>query len=623
MPWIPKYKSDGLFGPAIAPCPMSSLANLCANYGNYYESYDHAGGNYETWSGDDLVTWAAVGVNFNSKLYTLLRNAEGDGPHTGVVLAELEFVKTYGAQYYKQTLVVIGNYEAYNRESRMAEIGGVMYSLVYLPCYIGVTGFYRREYPTPYSDPIVTPIENVPLINMPINIKLSGDIRLEPLVYFVTKGYFCVSPYEHDNKKYLGFAFYTENERQAFDQEKAKNAVGTISGIGDATMMQLFGIDIPEEQEDPNEEDDEGEDDGPGGSGGTGDHILPNYPINIPPLPDIGIASISWLTVYEMTVNQLSSFGTAMLDVHGWDALKQWFNNPLEAIVNIMLIPAAAPTAGARTPVVGQGSAAYSWPEAYPIIHEEFCEVPCGQIEIPPYWDSAFDFDSYTKFTLFLPFIGYKPIKSDDIMGGRIGVTYHVNVCTGDCIAFVYRTAPPEDPGYYGPVPGQVIAQFNGNCGVRVPIGRASSDAAIDASMRLMSGALGVGLTAIAGGAGLADPAEIGASQLGAQISTATMTAVNSNKQTIERAGSLGGSIGYMGILKPYIIREIPRQVLTQPDKTRYHKLEGYPANIGATLNDVRGTGYQAVEAIQLDGLEAYDSEISEIETYLRGGVIV
>lgn len=622
MPWIPKYKSEGLFGPAIAPCPMSSLANLCANYGNYYEAYDHAGGNYETWSGDELIKWAAVGVNFQSKLYTLLRNAEGDGPHTGVVLAELEFIKPQGAQYYKQTLVVIGNYEAYNRESRMSEIGGVMYSLVYLPCYIGVTGFYRREYPTPYSDPISTPIENVPLINMPINIKLSGDIRLESSVYFITKGYFCVSPYEHDNKKYLGFAFYTENERQAFDQEIAKNAVGTISGIGDATMMQLFGIDIPEEQEDPNEEDDEDED-GPGGSGGTGDHILPNYPIEVPPLPDVGIASILWLTVYEMDGPDLDTFGQDMLDARGWDALRQWFNNPLEAIVNIMLIPVAAPTNGARTPSVGSGTAAYSWSKAFPIVKNEFVTVDCGRIDIPPYWDSAFDFDNFTKIYIYLPFIGYKPIKADECMGGSLRVVYHVDVCTGDCIAFVQRIAGVED-GYYGPMPGQVIGQFSGNCGIRVPIGRSSSDAAIDASMRLMGSAVGVGVTAATGGlAGLAAPESIAASQLGAQISSATMTAVNGAKQHIERSGAIGSCAGYMGMLTPYIIREIPSQVMPRPQKTMYHKLEGYPTNYGGTLRDMNGTGYQAVEAIQLNGLFAYDSEITEIENYLKGGVIV
>lgn len=622
MAWVPKYKSDGLFGPYIAPCAMGSLAGLCAQYGNYYELYDHAAGYYETWSGDELVRWLAMGVTFRSRLESILKAAEGDGMHTGVELAEMEFIKPQGAQYYKQTLVLIGQYEAQTRVQKMGEHGGNIYTLEYLPCEVGVTGYYRREYATPYSEPISTPIQNVPLIATVFNIKLSGEIRIEPLVYFNTRGFFCCNTYTYNSKKYLGFAFYTENERQDWDQPLAQNASGTMVGIGDATMLELFGVDIPTEEEDPNEEDDE-DGDGPGGSGGNGDHILPNYPIEIPPVPDIGIASISWLQVYEMDGPDLDTFGRDMLDARGWDALKQWFNNPLEAIVNIMLVPVAAPTNGARTPSVGAGSAVYAWSKAFPIIHNEFVEVDCGRIDIPPYWDSAFDFDNFTKLYIFLPFIGYKPIKADECMGGSLRVVYHVDVCTGDCIAFVQRIAGVEE-GFYGPMYGQVIGQYSGNCGIRVPIGRSSSDAAIDASMRLMGSAVGVGITAATGGlAGLAAPESIAASQLGAQISSATMTAVNGAKQHIERSGAIGSCAGYMGMLTPYIIREIPSQVLPRPQKTMYHKLEGYPTNYGGTLRDMNGTGYQAVEAIQLNGLLAYDSEITEIETYLKGGVIV
>lgn len=617
MAWIPKYKVDaGLYGGYLCPpSPINSLINLCSYKEILIDAGRATGERFD--SDPDYSPWVGSGFSMSgSVLENYIRNNADNETHE-FVLAELVVANPTGAQFYKQSLTiyakVLANEQVFPDSSDdHDDCYAIYYELFF-------TKICRREYPTPYSawsETIL--VDNGPGFNGYLYKRGKKEVP-GWLIYWTDDLKVAMGNFIIDNTECFGMVFYKYQTR-ADDYNKGWGAA--VFGVKLDKLNEVFIDFDPDEQEDPNDEDEE-EGEGPGGSGGTGDHILPNYPINIPPLPDIGIASISWLTVYEMSLTQVNSFGQAMLDVHGWDALKQWFNNPLEAIVNIMLIPAAAPTAGSRTPVVGQGSAAYSWPEAYPIIHEEFCEVPCGQIEIPPYWDSAFDFDSYTKFMLFLPFIGYKPIKADDIMGGRVGVTYHVNVCTGDCIAFVYRTSPPEDPGYYGPVPSQVIAQFNGNCGIRVPIGRSSSDAAIDASMRLMGGALGVGMIALAGGVGLADPAEIGASQLGAQISTATMTAVNANKQTIERAGSLGGGIGYMGILKPYIIREIPRQVLTQPDKTRYHKLEGYPANIGATLYDVRGTGYQAVEAIQLDGLAAYDSEISEIETYLRGGVIV
>lgn len=134
-----------------------------------------------------------------------------------------------------------------------------------------------------------------------------------------------------------------------------------------------------------------------------------------------------------------------------------------------------------------------------------------------------------------------------------------------------------------------------------------------------MAGGVGMLGGAIASAAGLTDAGHISQSQVSNQISGATMTAVNSMKQGIERSGAMGGAAGYMGVLKPYIIRSIPRQYL--PDN--YKQLNGYPANKGGTLNHFRGTGYQAIETIKLDNLAAYDDEIDEILSLLRGGVLV
>lgn len=533
-----------------------------------------------------------------------------DGTVREFDLVILDVENPEGAQFYKQQLVITCKTKANAAVRRTATIGGVAYEAYTTDIEFGIQQIKRYEYATPYSTPTVYTFMNN-YRGSAWRYKISGDdeaatgngvqLRKNALIIPISYG-------SYEGKNYFCVGWYVKGRI---------NTAGMVAGVDVEYLDEKFGEFELDEKEDPNEEDPP--EDGPGkggGGGGEGEHNLPNEPVLIPPLPEIGVASVNWLTVYKMTLNQVNSFGQAMLDPTGWDALKQFFNNPLEAIVNLILVPASAPTAGARTPVVGRGAVSYSWPEAYPIIHEEFAEIDCGVIMVKPYWDSAFDFDPYTRIEIFLPFIGFKQIKADDVMGSRVQVKYHVNVMTGEFTAFVSRTAAASD--IYGIMAEQVIGEYNGNMGMRVPIGRNSSDAAIDASMRLMSNALGITAGA-ALGAALGDPMNVSASQAGSQIASATMTAVTGPKNHIERSGALGGGSGYLGNMKPFIVRSIPRQFMPK----NYRMLEGYPANIGGTLNHYTGTGYQAVESIQLDGLNAYDSEINEITSLLKGGVLV
>lgn len=560
----------------------------------------------------ETTSWRGkFGLNIFSQLRDYADNHVGSVTQD-FTLAEINVQNPEGAQYYKQTLAIVVN------------VGSPEYDetedykvLLFTPYWIKIQ---RREYATPYADSYTSTDINDYYAGMTgCAVLMQGDE--EDAHFFFTDSIMVgAGTFSYDGDDWFGFNYYMAKHR--WDGE-ADRTSGAIFGIEMSQLNDYFGgVFIPEEKDDPNEEPEPDPDNpnpgpgGGGGGGGEGDHNLPNEPVPIPPLPEIGVASVSWLTVYKMTLAQINSFGQAMLDPRGWDALKQFFNNPLEAIVNIMMIPASAPTAGARTPVVGRGEVAYSWPEAYPIIHEEFAEIDCGVIMVKPYWDSAFDFDPYTRIEIFLPFLGFKQIKADDVMGSRVHVKYHVNVMTGEFTVFISRTAAADD--IYGTMAEQVISEYNGNMGMRVPIGRNSSDATIDASMRLMSNALGITAGAALGSA-LGDPMNVSASQAGSQIASATMTAVTGPKNHIERSGSLGGGSGFLGSMKPFIVRSIPRQFL--PDN--YKQLNGYPANKGGTLSHYIGTGFQAIETIRLNNLPAYDNEIDEIRTLLKGGVLV
>ena len=524
---------------------------------------------------------------------------------TQVTLAEIEIPKPEDATYYKQTLAIRFS----GTVTRYTSYGGTWDYFSY-----ATYSFERRVYADPQSPFIVTDTwsrpGNVGAITFAKNIQTT-----EPVNRFASiREYIALGSFTANGSSYWGVFMYGYGENYS---NSRKTTIGSLMALKTDILDNAFGKFEPKVKKDPNDEDDS--DHGPGkggGGGGGGEHRLPDEGVPVPGLPEYGAGGVNWLTVYKMTQFQINEFGQELIDPDVWTIVKSFFTDPLDAIVGITLIPCDAPGTRTKYPEVGGSVTGHKWANAYPVLNTEFVEVDCGNLLIDPYWDSAFDFDPFTKFSLFLPFVGFKPIKSDDIMGGNIGVKYHVNVMTGDCTAFVTRTAASDS--IYGPMLPQVIGEYNGNCAIRVPIGRVSHDAAIDASMRLMATGLGMIGGAIAGQA-LGDPMNIGASQVSGQISGATMTAVNGMKQGIERSGSLGGSAGYMGNLKPFLIRTIPKQYL--PDN--YKQLNGYPANKGGTLNHYAGSGYQAIETIELDNLSAYDNEIDEIRTLLKGGVLV
>lgn len=604
MAWIPMIKIDGgLYG-------GSAFANgTLTGFVNDFLPYRNVSGHQLAASNNNIgvAAWeGAYGLQGGPIIEYALDHNENETNTLSAIILDID--NPEGAQFYKQQLILDisirrGAITAYHQV-----IGGVSYDCTACHIEINLVKIKRYEFYTPYSDPTVTDLTTYTR-GLTFEYIVSGDWRARGGNYILPSAnrlYLTLGPATYNQTDYYGFGFYTRYEGNT------PYRGGVFLGVSQEYLAELFGKEVePEPPEDPNEEDDPpGPGSGPGGSGGNGDHNLPDEPIPVPELPYMYPGMISWLQLYKMSLPDIDAFGSEFVDPTGWNAIKTFFTDPLDAIVGITLVPVDAPSSRTRIPSIG----GFTWSRAFNVCGE-FVEVDCGYLDVPPYWDSAFDFEPYTKLHIFLPFIGYKEITIDEVMGGKIGVKYHVDVCTGDCTAFVTKWSVSED--FYGPTPPQVIAQFNGNCAVRVPIGRVSHDAAINASMSLFGAAFNVA-GGIAGAA-LGDVGNIGGSQIANQVSSATMTAVNGMKTEVSRSGNIAGVAGYLGILKPYIIRQIPRQVLP----SNYKRLEGYPANKGGTLSQYTGTGLQAVEAIELNNITCFDSERDEIISLLKGGVLV
>lgn len=371
----------------------------------------------------------------------------------------------------------------------------------------------------------------------------------------------------------------------------------------------------PPTPDDPNDEGDPSDE-----GGGDGDHTPIYDPIPIPGKPTQGAATAGFVTLYKLHQAAMTQFADDMFANNLWEALKQFFGTPMDFMIGVNLLP-FEPTAGPSYKPAFGPTAVFG--HAYPTVANQYVDIDCGSITITKYWGSCFDYEPYTKIQIWLPYIGYRDLPVDEIMGSTINVKYRCDCLTGDCVAFVSIGVVGET----GPQIPRVIGQYYGNCAVRVPFGSSSYDQAISNSITLMGAAATSGLSA-AGGALMETGGAIGGSiaaieGFGSAMATTPGTAnsamgvVAGTKPNIHKGGAAGASTGYMSIQVPYIIRRIPRQNLP----SNYKDLKGYPSNIGGTLADF--TGLAVVDDIQLNDIPALEDERKEIIAWLRGGVLL
>lgn len=627
MAWIPKYiLSGGMYGGKN--CPAGSLTGLISICRNAYSVGDCAFGYGDMSKVDpDYTAWAGAYGMSDTLLREYILTHMDDTSHE-FLLVEMDIENPTGAQYYRQTL---GIYLSVTAAEVIEPATDPQYTALHLCGFsMSISKIVRREYPTPYSAYTETIFSPSAAIFMG-NLYLSGDQILGGYWTNITKSFrIALGDFTYDNTDYFGIAIYGQWERA--DEYTSGWGAGLI-GVSYNTLNNAFGSFDPDETDDPNEEPEGGEDgEGEGGEsgegGGEGEHDRRQDPIPYPDDPPISGASAGFITMYEMTENNMQTFASELFDFDWWQAVKNFFADPMDFICGVMIVPFAPKTSGHACPVFHQASPLpdIKMSHYWPVIVDQYQDIDCGSLTIPKYYDSAFDYNPYTSVRIFLPYIGYKDLDPDEVMGNTIQVKYKVDCMTGDCVAFIMRTAvsmPSMTPQT------QVIAQFSGNMGVRVAFGRQSFDSAIQASVQLMTGLAG---GVIRGASGIASAMIGQGGTPGAKTETdviaslaegagnvaASMPNVEQMKSQVMKSGIMGANAGFMSVQKPFIIRTIPRQ--SRPDN--YKVMHGYPSNIAGPIGGRGFRGYMEIDTIQLDGIAAMEQEKAEMAALLKGGVL-
>lgn len=305
--------------------------------------------------------------------------------------------------------------------------------------------------------------------------------------------------------------------------------------------------------------------------------------------PSTSIGATGFLTIFCPNLYQLQSLGNFMwgsFDVDNWRKL---FANPMDAILGLHTLPIPALITGTKAVKVAGIDTTIDM--SYTTVR--YIRRSMGTCEIPKKWGAYLDYSPYTKISIFLPFIGFKELDADDIMGKTIALQYMIDILTGACVAELKCG-------------DTVLYTWSGNCANEVPISGSDWRGAIASAIGIAATVAGTAL--VTGGA----TAPMAASMV-ASVGANSMNL----KPTINRSGAISGSAGYMGQKRPYIIRSIPNLVIPADQ----NKFIGYPSFVTTSLGSL--TGYNEIASAHLEGIPATGNELAEIETLLKGGVIL
>lgn len=328
----------------------------------------------------------------------------------------------------------------------------------------------------------------------------------------------------------------------------------------------------------------------PDGGDGDGDNTSDDITIVSP-----GISALNGFNrVWAMNQTQLHDLNTYLWDTSFIDDIKKFFNEPAESIVSCMLYPfdlsAQGVIGNVQSIKIGNITTTVNG-RLIPSNYNSILDM--GSFQITEYFGSALDYNPYTKISIYLPYLGFKDLNVNDVMGRTINVKYALDILSGCFVALIWAD-------------NQLMYSYSGKMGVEIPISSSNwTQVSAGLTMGLVSSAstLGMGIATgnpIVAGAGLLSMAK---SVTGSQI--------HIDKGSVATAQS--------GLYAPqYCYLIITRPVQSKP--ADFEQVAGYPSNITRPLSQIQG--YTEISDILIEDMTATDTEKEEIKTLLEQGVI-
>lgn len=380
-------------------------------------------------------------------------------------------------------------------------------------------------------------------------------------------------------------------------------------------------------------------------------------------LPEVSAVGTGFISLWSPTEQQMLNLSGYMWNANPTTLAfwKKLVADPLELVYGLNIVPLNLKSFNIVGPtpedvVVGMWSTGVKMD----YLTSQWVELDCGSINIDEsLLGSYMDYDPYTRMEIYLPYIGYRPLKVDDFMPGSMKVKYKIDLLTGTCVAQIKSTKS----NLHSDELDSIVYQFMGNCATQVPVTAsqyadavrsAITTAAAIGSIALMAGA-GAGAVA-SGGASIMPVAEpagllsgpgmvpVESELYNSMFRYTAMTSIEPNsvtgavnslknvgtvhagaaaasnvmgiKPSVERSGAIGGSAGILSTQTPYVVFTRPR--IAHPENQNTYT--GYPSFMTKKLSELKG--FTQIQEIHLEGLACTSSELAELDALLKSGVI-
>lgn len=314
----------------------------------------------------------------------------------------------------------------------------------------------------------------------------------------------------------------------------------------------------------------------------TADPPTTDTPV-LPGVPTLG-GNARLYTVHQMNGGQLDALGSYMWSNDFISLIEHMFTNPADAVIGLHTLYYGGSLPVGTAEQIKLGSITATGVTGQPVTNR-YMEFSCGTVHIQSYYGNVEDYDPYTKVQIWLPFIGFRDLATNEIMGGNVTLKYGIDVYTGSCVAMITVLRDGVT---------QALYSFEGNCALTEPLTGADYS-------RVISGLIGLGVGVATGGVGAA----IGAGSM----------LMNKNIQ-YSRTGSFSANAGAMGIKTPYILIRRPIAY----DANFYNEFYGIPANNTMTLGSC--SGFTRVKDVHVNSISCTETERDEIVALLKQGVI-
>lgn len=287
-------------------------------------------------------------------------------------------------------------------------------------------------------------------------------------------------------------------------------------------------------------------------------------------------------TTFKMTKDRLQQLGRFLWGSNIFDNFSLICNNPIENIVSCKSIPLSLEGVTQKI-ILGNVDTGVNGDK----VSNNFAKQNIGSIAITEKYHNFLDYAPYTNVIIYLPYVGFKELDTNLVMGKTLSISYTVDIITGGCLCQITSN-------------NVKLYEFNGNMGIDIPI-TASNRAQVEAGY-------------ISSGIGIASSVASG------NIVGAATSLINSAESQYHYASTSSPN--------PMCVASTNRTCYVILDRPTYQTLKSFNHTKGKkcyltkTINTLKGYTI-CDEHIDLSGIGATDSEKEELIKILSGGFFV